>query len=135
MAHRCPLCDRCFGQQTNLDRHLKKHEMEGQDGLLLSASPQSSPEALDVDQAVDEPLLPSSGSSGTSSAMAAVAAAAAAAHSDGYFNEIRQFMGKVTSTQLEEEDDVIDEEEDDDDDVSDEDPTVQGANQRVQITS
>ena len=73
--------------------------------------------------------------SAVAAAMAAVAAAAAAAHSDGYFNEIRQFMGKVTSTQLEEEDDVIDEEEDDDDDVSDEDPTVQGANQRVQITS
>lgn len=26
---RCPLCDRCFGQQTNLDRHLKKHESDG----------------------------------------------------------------------------------------------------------
>jgi hypothetical protein len=24
----CPHCDRCFGQQTNLDRHLKKHESE-----------------------------------------------------------------------------------------------------------
>ena len=26
---RCPLCDRCFGQQTNLDPHLKKHESDG----------------------------------------------------------------------------------------------------------
>jgi hypothetical protein len=25
---KCPLCERCFGQQTNLDRHLKKHEAE-----------------------------------------------------------------------------------------------------------
>lgn len=24
----CPLCERCFGQQTNLDRHLKKHEFD-----------------------------------------------------------------------------------------------------------
>ena len=23
---RCPLCDRAFGQQTNLDRHLRKHD-------------------------------------------------------------------------------------------------------------
>ena len=23
------MCDRCFGQQTNLDRHLKKHESDG----------------------------------------------------------------------------------------------------------
>lgn len=27
--YRCPLCDRCFGQQTNLDRHLRKHENDG----------------------------------------------------------------------------------------------------------
>ena len=25
---KCHLCNRCFGQQTNLDRHLKKHEHE-----------------------------------------------------------------------------------------------------------
>lgn len=26
---RCNRCDRCFGQQTNLDRHTKKHESNG----------------------------------------------------------------------------------------------------------
>jgi hypothetical protein len=26
---KCPLCERCFGQQTNLDRHLKKHDADG----------------------------------------------------------------------------------------------------------
>lgn len=29
---KCHLCNRCFGQQTNLDRHLKKHEHEGAPG-------------------------------------------------------------------------------------------------------
>uniref|UniRef100_A0A673I857 Si:ch211-263k4.2 n=1 Tax=Sinocyclocheilus rhinocerous TaxID=307959 RepID=A0A673I857_9TELE len=36
---KCHLCNRCFGQQTNLDRHLKKHEHENipvsqQSGIL-----------------------------------------------------------------------------------------------------
>lgn len=25
---KCYQCDRCFGQQTNLDRHIKKHELQ-----------------------------------------------------------------------------------------------------------
>ncbi|CAB4057415.1 unnamed protein product [Lepeophtheirus salmonis] len=28
-TYRCIHCERCFGQQTNLDRHLKKHENDG----------------------------------------------------------------------------------------------------------
>jgi len=27
--YKCHLCERCFGQQTNLDRHLRKHENDG----------------------------------------------------------------------------------------------------------
>lgn len=27
--YKCPICERCFGQQTNLDRHLRKHENDG----------------------------------------------------------------------------------------------------------
>merc|ERR1712037_423605 len=29
MGYKCHLCERCFGQQTNLDRHLRKHENDG----------------------------------------------------------------------------------------------------------
>lgn len=46
----CHMCERCFGQQTNLDRHLKKHEFEtvrnGQDKPDSSASPEHSGESL-----------------------------------------------------------------------------------------
>ncbi|BES97827.1 Zinc finger, C2H2 type [Nesidiocoris tenuis] len=66
---RCPLCDRCFGQQTNLDRHLKKHE--GEDGQPAQAdSPSSDNEELGVSSNFRE---------------------------DGYFDEIRSFMGKVAA--------------------------------------
>lgn len=40
---KCPLCERCFGQQTNLDRHLKKHEAEEAGGAsVVVDSPGSS---------------------------------------------------------------------------------------------
>jgi [histone H3]-lysine9 N-methyltransferase (ecotropic virus integration site 1 protein) len=45
---KCPLCERCFGQQTNLDRHLKKHEAEEAGGSLLD-SPASSVDAENND--------------------------------------------------------------------------------------
>lgn len=60
---KCPLCDRCFGQQTNLDRHLKKHETCSDPMSIVD-----SPEAKNPDE-------------------------------EGYFDEIRSFMGKVTSSQ------------------------------------
>ncbi|GAB6032315.1 hypothetical protein CHUAL_010953 [Chamberlinius hualienensis] len=58
--------NRCFGQQTNLDRHLKKHEADGP--TILGAgdsSPKSPGELNDKDET--------------------------------YFDEIRNFIGKVTS--------------------------------------
>lgn len=46
IVFQCHLCERCFGQQTNLDRHLKKHEFESvrstQDKPDSSASPEHS---------------------------------------------------------------------------------------------
>ncbi|GIY20086.1 MDS1 and EVI1 complex locus protein [Caerostris darwini] len=60
---KCPLCDRCFGQQTNLDRHLKKHEADGPTIL------DDSPKANDADD-----------------------------KDDAYFDEIRNFIGKVTNS-------------------------------------
>lgn len=55
------MCERCFGQQTNLDRHLKKHEIDV-NGLAAGDSPSSN----EVDQ-------------------------------EDCFDEIRQFIGKVTT--------------------------------------
>lgn len=49
---RCPLCDRCFGQQTNLDRHLKKHESDGP--TILDDSPKTSNEDKDGDAYFNE---------------------------------------------------------------------------------
>ncbi len=57
----CPLCDRCFGQQTNLDRHLKKHETCPDPSHIVDSPEAKSPEE------------------------------------EGYFDEIRSFMGKVTT--------------------------------------
>jgi len=69
---RCPLCERCFGQQTNLDRHLKKHESDGPNVL------DSPPPDLDLE------LTPSAQSpAGTDT------------QRDTYFNEIRKFIGQA----------------------------------------
>lgn len=71
---RCPLCERCFGQQTNLDRHLKKHESDGPN--VLDSPP---PHDLDLDLNSDLTQSP----------------AAADAQRDTYFSEIRQFIGQA----------------------------------------
>ena len=73
---RCPLCERCFGQQTNLDRHLKKHESDGPNVL------DSPPPELDLDLA-------------SGGAQSPAAATAADSQRDAYFNEIRQFIGQA----------------------------------------
>lgn len=106
---RCPLCERCFGQQTNLDRHLKKHEMEGSAGgvdggancsSVLSVSPEvtvSSPEgsatAADLmmmrTQVTADAQLGNSGSVGPDTAV-----------TSSYFADIRKFMGQVTADSL-----------------------------------
>merc|ERR1719264_995148 len=41
---KCPLCERCFGQQTNLDRHLKKHETCSDPSEIVD-----SPESMKMD--------------------------------------------------------------------------------------
>lgn len=64
---KCALCERCFGQQTNLDRHLKKHEA---DAIGLG---------LGIDERLKQFRRNSRG-----------------IPEDSYFEEIRQFMGKVT---------------------------------------
>jgi uncharacterized Zn-finger protein len=64
---KCALCERCFGQQTNLDRHLKKHEA---DAIGLG---------LGIEERMKSYRRNSRG-----------------IPEDSYFEEIRQFMGKVT---------------------------------------
>jgi len=70
---RCPLCERCFGQQTNLDRHLKKHESDGPNVL------DSPPPDLDCEM-TSPPGPPQS---------------PAPRERDAYFSEIRQFIGQA----------------------------------------
>lgn len=64
---KCALCERCFGQQTNLDRHLKKHEAD----------------AIGLGIGLDDRLKHFRRNS-------------RGIPEDSYFEEIRQFMGKVT---------------------------------------
>lgn len=69
---KCALCERCFGQQTNLDRHLKKHDADAASlGLGLD-------ERLRVARRNMRAGLPE----------------------DSYFEEIRSFMGKVTQAPI-----------------------------------
>ena len=70
---KCPLCDRRFGQQTNLDRHLKKHESDGPTILDDSPKASSSTENDDKDS-VDQAF-------------------------SNAFNDIRNFMGRLTREQ------------------------------------
>lgn len=102
---RCPLCERCFGQQTNLDRHLKKHEMDG-GGLgadsgancssVLSASPDvttSSPEGSTM--AADTAAIHEA-----AAAHIVTSAKPQGALTASYFADIRKFMGQVTADSL-----------------------------------
>lgn len=66
---RCALCERCFGQQTNLDRHMKKHEAD----------------AASLGLGIDERLRTSRRN-----------AMHRGMPDESYFEEIRSFMGKVT---------------------------------------
>jgi uncharacterized C2H2 Zn-finger protein len=68
---KCALCERCFGQQTNLDRHLKKHEAD----------------AIGLGLGIDERLKN-------------IRRNSRGIPEDSYFEEIRQFMGKVTQLPL-----------------------------------
>jgi uncharacterized Zn-finger protein len=68
---KCALCERCFGQQTNLDRHLKKHEAD----------------AIGLGIGLDERLKN-------------IRRNSRGIPEDSYFEEIRQFMGKVTQLPL-----------------------------------
>ncbi|XP_069705743.1 transcription factor hamlet-like [Periplaneta americana] len=75
---KCPLCERCFGQQTNLDRHLKKHEADG-------------PTILDDHAGGRSPSVPRQG------VRTALSLAQSVVGDESYFEEIRSFMGKVTT--------------------------------------
>lgn len=77
---KCPLCERCFGQQTNLDRHLKKHEADGP--TILDDHRHNRPSLYGHQkQGHRMALLPGQGM----------------ISEESYFEEIRSFMGKVTS--------------------------------------
>ena len=112
------MCERCFGQQTNLDRHLKKHEMDGGAGgsgglgfrttssasVLSSASPEvsiSSPEDFHH-QHHQQPSTDHSQMMMMQQLIhpPSAAAAAAAAAASSYFADIRKFMGQVTADSL-----------------------------------
>ncbi|PSN58390.1 hypothetical protein C0J52_12976 [Blattella germanica] len=77
---KCPLCERCFGQQTNLDRHLKKHEADG-------------PTILDDHSGGRSPSMPHQ----RQGVRSALSLAQSVVGDESYFEEIRSFMGKVTT--------------------------------------
>lgn len=71
---KCPLCDRCFGQQTNLDRHLKKHDADGPTIMDDRNGGRRSPTALHQNYRPQRLI-----------------------GEDGYFDEMRSFMRKVSA--------------------------------------
>ena len=128
------MCERCFGQQANLGPHLKKHEMDGQDGV--SVSPGSSPEAGDLHPDVmGSPLMAGSDGSGAASAVPIAGADV------GYFADIRNFMGKVTgqppkySAVDSDDDDELTCAESDDDEETKSDRAAAGGSVRLEIAS
>lgn len=71
---KCPLCDRCFGQQTNLDRHLKKHDADGPTIMDDRNGGRRSPSVLHQNFRPQRMI-----------------------GEDGYFEEVRSFMRKVSA--------------------------------------
>lgn len=105
---RCPLCERCFGQQTNLDRHLKKHEMDGNAGgadggpncsSVLSVSPEVTVSSPEGSATVADLMMMHQVASGTQLGSSATGRPETAVASS-YFADIRKFMGQVTADSL-----------------------------------
>ncbi|KAK3770596.1 hypothetical protein RRG08_066472 [Elysia crispata] len=91
---KCPLCERCFGQQTNLDRHLKKHETEGPH---LADSPPSAPSSPSL-----QPGLVSGRED------------VDLAEEDGYFSQVTGFVSRPHGAAAGEKGEDADDEDDED---------------------